>query len=61
MDGAGSFSTDIINGNVGGGNGDLPSTIGGSIQPGDTWNFQFWGRHMGVSSTFTDALEVTFK
>lgn len=61
IDGNGQIVTDIINGNTGGGVGNLPNPPGGSIQAGDTWNFQYWARHMGVSSTFSDAMSVTFK
>lgn len=60
IDAAGMIVTDIINGNTGGGSGDLPLTIGGSLQAGDTWNWQYWARHSGASSTFSDALSVTF-
>ena len=35
-------------------------TAVGSIQAGDTWNWQYWARHAGASSTFSDALTVTF-
>lgn len=62
IDPFGMINTDIINGNVGGGNGTLPNVVGGGpIQAGDTWNWQFWARHQGVSSTFSDALSVTFQ
>jgi len=61
IDSAGVMVTDVINGSVGGGSGDLPDGLGGgSIQPGDTWNWQYWARHDGVPSTFSDALTVTF-
>ncbi len=61
IDGSGQIVTDIINGNIGGGVGNLPAAVGGGpIQPGDTWNWQYWARHTGVSSTFSDALTVTF-
>lgn len=62
IDGAGNLVTDVINGNVGGGAGNLPATVGGgTIQAGVTWNWQYWARHTGVSSTFSDALSVTFQ
>ena len=57
---ADSFSTDLINGNTGGGVGNLPGAIGGSIGSGQTWNFQGWVRLSGTSR-WTDALEVTFE
>ena len=60
IDGAGQIVTDIIGGSVGGGAGNLPSSIGGTIDAGETWNFQYWARHQGVSSTFSDAIGVTF-
>ncbi len=60
VDAAGTFSTDVINGNTGGGAGNLPTSIGGVISPGSTWNWQFWARHAGVPSTFSDAISVTF-
>ncbi|MCP3920396.1 MAG: hypothetical protein GY711_33125 [bacterium] len=60
IDGSGRIVTDIIAGNTGGGAGNLPGTIGGTIGAGETWNFQYWARHQNVSSTFSDALAVTF-
>jgi len=60
IDGAGKFSTDISN-SVSGGQGFGIPTCGGSIQVGQTWNFQFWHRQpMGQPSTFSAALSVTF-
>lgn len=60
--GSGTFSTDIYNGNTGAGAGSLPNPPGGTLMPGDTWNFQAWNRMPGGNpSTFTKALTVTFK
>ncbi len=56
---AGSFSTDLINGNTGGGAGNLPNPPGGQLAPGQTWNFQGWVRIAG-SSRWTAAINVTF-
>jgi FG-GAP repeat len=55
----GTAQTDVIQGATGGGLGLLPAPFGGSIQPGDTWSFQYWYRD-GAKSNFTDALSVTF-
>jgi hypothetical protein len=61
IDAAGTIVTDVINGNTGGGSGNLPLAVGGgSLQPGDSWNWQYWARHAGFSSTFSDAMTVTF-
>lgn len=54
------ITTDVVFGASGGGGGDLPGTIGGSIQPGDTWNFQFWYREVGGTSAFSDAITIEF-
>ena len=59
--GSGGYSVDIYNNVTGGGGGGIPSAAGGgTLTVGDTWNFQCWNRIAG-SSTFTEALEVTFK
>lgn len=60
IDAGGFLSTDVINGNTGGGSGQLPGTLGGSLTAGSTWNWQYWARHTGVPSTFSDAISVTF-
>lgn len=61
VDSGGRMTTDVLGGKVGGGNATLPATLGaGAIQPGDTWTFQYWARHAGVPSTFSDAIAVTF-
>jgi hypothetical protein len=60
IDAGGFLSTDVINGTTGGGSGQLPGTLGGSITAGSTWNWQYWARHTGVPSTFSDAISVTF-
>lgn len=56
----GLLTTDVINGNTGAGTGQLPGSIGGAITAGSTWNWQYWARHTGVPSTFSDAISVTF-
>lgn len=61
INGAGQIVTDVINGNVGGGIGSLPGPLGGTIMPGDTWNWQYWARVPIFGSTFSDALMVTFQ
>lgn len=53
----GAIATALIGGATGGGSGDLPSTLGGTLQPGQTWNFQLWHRDGGTSN-FTDASTV---
>ena len=60
--GSGTYSVDIYNGNTGGGSGSLPGPPGGSLMPGDTWNFQAWNRQPSPDpSDFTKALSVTFQ
>ena len=61
IDASGQIVTDVINGNVGGGVGNLPGGLGGAIMPGDTWNWQYWARVSVFGSTFSDALTVTFQ
>ena len=61
IDASGQIVTDVINGNVGGGAGNLPGTLGGTLMPGDTWNWQYWARVAVFGSTFSDALTVTFQ
>ena len=61
-DGAGTFTTDILNATSGGGGGDIP-TIGGNFctPPGQTWRFQYWHRDGPVSpSRFSKGIEATF-
>ena len=58
---SGTFSTDISNSISGGANFGIP-TCGGTIQSGQTWNFQYWHRQpMGQPSTFSEAISVTFQ
>lgn len=47
----GPFTPDLLN---------LPSPPGGSVVPGDNWNFQIWFRDVGNTSNFADARSVTF-
>jgi hypothetical protein len=59
--GSGTYSTDIYNGNTGGGAGNLPSPPGGALTAGSTWNFQGWQRMpAGAPTTWSNALEVLF-
>ena len=59
--GSGTYSTDIFLGNTGGGTGALPNPPGGTLMPGDTWNFQGWQRMpAGAPTTWSKALSVTF-
>ena len=37
----------------------LPNPLGGTINPGATWNFQLWYRD-GAASNFSDGVSVTF-
>jgi len=55
----GSFSTNLIHGNTGGGVGNLPTPPGGQLSVGETWYFQGWVRVPG-SARWTKALRVTF-
>ena len=58
---AGTFSTDISNSLSGGPDYGIPGA-GQFMQPGDTWNFQYWYRGpMGQPSGFSEAVGVTFK
>jgi hypothetical protein len=58
---AGGFSTDIGNSLSGGPGYGIPSSGGQVIQPGDTWNFQYWHRRpAGQLAGFSEALRVTF-
>jgi FG-GAP repeat len=52
-------TVDLISGATGAGTGQLPPPIGGSLQAGQTWNFQAWYRD-GATSRFTDAITLTF-
>jgi hypothetical protein len=54
------ISTDLINGVVGGGAGNLPNPPGGILSAGQTWNFQTWVRVPG-SSRFSPAITVVFQ
>jgi hypothetical protein len=54
------FSTDLVNGATGGGAGNLPNSLGGTLAPGQTWNFQTWYRIGPGQSGFSDAITVTF-
>jgi hypothetical protein len=54
------FQTDLINGVVGGGTGQLPTPPGGTLTAGQTWNFQTWVRIPG-SSRFSPAITVVFQ
>ena len=57
----GTFQLDISNTVSGGANYGIP-TCGGTIQPGQTWNFQFWHRQpMGQPSSFSEAISVAFQ
>ena len=58
-DASGSFATEISNTLTGGPNFGLPQGAG-NIQPGETWNFQYWYRVSGSPSAFSAALSVTF-
>jgi len=61
IDAGGAFSTDVSNSASGGPSFGIP-TCGGTVQPGETWAFQFWHRQpMGQPSTFSAALAVTFQ
>lgn len=56
IDSAGTFSTDIQNAVSD------PCAGGVNIDPGATWNFQYWHRQpMGQQATFSAALAVTFR
>jgi len=57
---SGAHSTDLVNGNTGGGVGALPNPPGGFLAPGQTWNFQTWFRVPG-SSRLSTAIRVTFQ
>lgn len=37
-----------------------PNGVPHVVQPGETWNFQFWHRD-GTTSNFTDAISITFR
>lgn len=59
---AGTFSTDISNSASGGPGFGIPSSGGASIQPGETWKFQYWHRNpAGAPSGFSEAVSVTFR
>jgi hypothetical protein len=59
--GSGTYTTDIYNGNTGGGAGNLPQPPGGSFAAGDTWNIQGWQRMpAGAPTTWSAALEMVF-
>ncbi len=56
ISGAGEFSMDILNAISN------PCSGGVNIDPGTTWNFQYWHRQpAGQLSTFSHALSVTFQ
>jgi FG-GAP repeat len=55
----GLVTVDLIGGATGAGTGQLPPPIGGSLQAGQSWNFQAWYRD-GTTSRFTDAITLTF-
>ena len=58
---SGSFSTDISNSNTGGPGFGIPNSGGSGIQPGETWNFQYWHRNpIGQPSGFSEAISITF-
>jgi hypothetical protein len=58
----GTFSTNISNSLSGGSGYGLPGSGGQSIQPGETWNFQYWHRRpAGQPSGFSGALGLTFR
>jgi hypothetical protein len=54
------FSTDLVNGATGGGGGNLPNPPGGTLAPGQTWNFQTWYRIGPGQSGFSEAITMTF-
>lgn len=56
---SGVLSTDVLNAVTGGGGGTLPPALGGSIQAGSNWVFQYWFRD-GGQSNFSSAISVTF-
>lgn len=57
----GEHATDI-SASLSGGPGYGIPTCGGSIQSGQTWNFQHWHRQpMGQPSSFSEALSITFQ
>ncbi|MDE0913744.1 MAG: FG-GAP repeat protein [Planctomycetota bacterium] len=59
---AGTFTTDISSSASGGPGFGIPSSGGASIQPGETWNFQYWHRNpAGAPSGFSEAVSVAFK
>ena len=60
IDGGGNFSTDISNSTTGGPGFGLP-LYGGSIQPGETWYFQYWYRNTGAPSGLSEAVCITFQ
>jgi hypothetical protein len=60
ISGAGTLSTDIEDPLSSATTYGIP-TCGGTIDAGETWNFQYWHRQpMGQPSTFSQALSVTF-
>jgi hypothetical protein len=38
----------------------LPGTIGGTIDPGESWHFQLWYRDVGGASNFTNGITATY-
>jgi len=58
---AGMFFVDISNSASGGPGYGIPSS-GSAIQPGETWNFQYWHRNpAGQPSGFSEAVAIQFK
>lgn len=51
---------DIKDSNTGGANFGLPNPPGGSIMPGQTWNFQYWYRDGMNPARFSNAITATF-
>ena len=60
ISGGGTFSTDIRDPQSSPSTFGIP-TCGGTIDPGETWSFQYWHRQpMGQPTTFSQAIRVTF-
>jgi len=58
---AGEHATDISDSLSGGPGYGIP-TCGGQVRSGETWSFQYWHRQpMGLPSTFSEALAITFR
>lgn len=62
-DASGSFSTDLMQANTGGGAGNLPSPPGGNLcsMIGQSLSFQYWYRNGAAPVGFSKALRVTLQ